>query len=288
MDTLLLRTASAGAIAALSLAGTGCTMNAAMDGGSRMTMGGDIDMTLDQDDDLSLMGGDMTLNGRVGGDVSVIGGNIEADLEIGGDLSFVGGEVNFRGSVGEASIAGGDIDWNGNSRSDISIAGGDIRVVGTIGGELNVAGGDLVLPSELRVDGDASTAGGEIDFSSHVRGEYAAAAHEMRVGGVIEGPVRLAAEPSEGRWSWRVSADDNGSRAGSTNGLVEITGELRQGGMVCARNVVILNNARIGGPLRIWSDNEPDIRSGASVGDIVTEDRAGRDCDDIFDDLDRA
>ncbi|MEE2566579.1 hypothetical protein [Hyphobacterium marinum] len=288
MDTLLLKTASAGAIAALSLAGTGCTMSTSVDGGNRMTMGGNIDMTLDQDDDLSLMGGDMTLNGRVGGDVSVIGGDIEADLDVGGDLSFVGGEVNFRGSVHEASIAGGDIDWNGNSRADVSIAGGDIRVAGTIGGELNVAGGELDLPRDLRVEGDASTAGGEIDFSGHVRGEYASGAREMRVGGVIEGPVKLAAEPGEGRWSWRASADGDGARAGSANGLVEITGELRQGGMVCARNVVILNNARISGTLRIWSDNEPDIRAGASVGEIVTEDRAGRDCDDIFDDHDRA
>lgn len=288
MKTLMLKAVSASAITALALTGAGCTMNASADGGNRLAMGGNVDLTLDQDDDIDLMGGNMTLDGRVGGDVSAIGGNFEADLEVGGDLSLVGGDVRFRGSVREASIAGGDIDWDAAARSDVNIAGGDILVAGRVGGELNVAGGEVSLGDDLDVGGDASIAGGEIDFSGTVSGRLNAAARQMTVGGVVEGPVRLAAEPGEGRRSWRASADSNGVRAGNANGLVEITGDLRQGGAICARSVVILSNARIGGPLHVWSDNAPDIRAGASVGDIVTEDRAGRECDDLLDDFDRA
>lgn len=288
MKTLLLKTASAGAIAALALASSGCTLNAAGDGGNRLAMGGNVNLSLDQDEDIDLMGGDMTLDGRVGGDVSAIAGDIEADLEIGGDLSLVGGDVRFRGSVHEASIAGGDIDWDASARSDVNIAGGDIFVAGRVGGELNVAGGELSLGGNLDVRGDASIAGGEIEFSGTVAGRLSAAARLMTVGGTVEGPVRLSAEPDRDHWSWRASVNNDGTRAGDANGLIEIAGDLRQGGAICARNVVILQTARVGGPLRIWSDNAPDIRSGASVGDIVTEDRAGRECDDLLDDFDRA
>ena len=135
--------------------------------------------------------------------------------------------------------------------------------------------------------GDTAVAGTEIEFSGVVQGEFSAAAIEMSIGGRLDGPVRLMAQPSDRHRGWRATFDENGTRAGSSNGLAEITGHLAQGGAVCARQVVITRNARIEGPLHVWSDEEIDIRSGASVGEIVREDRNGRDCDDILRDFDR-
>jgi hypothetical protein len=288
MKTLLNKSTSVVALSVVALATSACTMSASADSNNTSMMGGNIDMTFDQDNDVSLMGGNMDLDGRVGGDVSLIGGDIEAHLDIGGDLSLVGGDVEFRGSAGEASIAGGDINWNGNTDRDLSVAGGDIEVTGRIGGELSVAGGDLELAESLFVEGDASFAGGDVEFDGQVNGVLSAAANQMRIGGIANGRVELAAEPSQNSWSWRIGSSDDGGRGGNTNGLLEISGRLEQGGAVCAHRVAILRGADIRGPLHVWSDEEIDIDSRASTGEIIREDRAGRDCDDIFRDHDRA
>lgn len=286
MNTLLLKTVSVGALCAVSLASAGCTMNTTVGVDDHLSVGGDMTRNFDQDGDVNLMGGDMDLRGRVGGDVSVIGGDIEADLRVGGELSLVGGDIDFHGTVGEASVAGGEIEWNGDSSGEVSLAGAEISVSGRIDGPLNVAGSELEIQDTLYAMGDTALAGAEIEFSGEVRGELSAAANQMLIGGTIEGPVILRAQPSEHRRGWRASIDENGARAGGTNGLAEIAGHLSQGGAVCARRVVILRSAQIDGDLHVWSDEEVDIRSGASVGQIIREDRNGRDCEDILRDFD--
>lgn len=287
-----MKTFTLGAAALAVIGATGCT-NAAMAHGSEaqgsgISIGGNMNRTLDQDGDLSLIGGNMDLRGRVGGDVSLVGGNIELDIEIGGDLSVAGGNMEVDGSVGEdASIAGGDIEWRADVIEDLEIAGGDMTIDATIGGDLEAASGEMEITRGSHIRGNAELAAAQIQLNGQIDGSLEAAGAFIQVRGEVGGETWLMADPQEGRRSWHAEIDEDGARAGSTNGLVEISGEFGDAVNVCARRVNILRNAEMTGPVRIWADSEPDIASGASLGDMQFENRDGRDCDDIFDDLDR-
>lgn len=287
-----MKTLSLGA-AALALIGVAGCSNAAMAHGhdaqgSGISIGGNMTRTLDQDGDLSLIGGNMNLSGRVGGDVSLVGGNIDLDLAVGGGLSVAGGNMDVDGSIGDtAEIAGGDIDWRADVTDDLEIAGGDLTIDARIGGDLSAASGELEIARGAHVVGDAEIAAANIEMDGQIDGSLDAAAAFIHIRGEIAGEAWLSADPQEGRRSWRAEIDEDGARAGNPNGLVELSGEFGDAVHVCARRVTILRGAQMSGPVRIWADSEPEIAEGANTGSIAFEARNGRDCDDIFDALDR-
>lgn len=280
-----MKTLSLGA-ALLCIAGTAGCMNASIEtGGTHSTsIGGDMTRTYDQDSSLSLIGGNMDLGGRVGSDVSLVGGNIDLDMDIGGDLSIAGGNLEIRGRIADdASIAGGAIDWRADVGEDLDIAGGDITLEGEVGRDLEAAGSELVIAERTVIRRDAAMAAARIEMNGHVQGRLEATAAYVQIRGSVDGFALIEADPRSGRRGWRAQADEDGMRAGSTNGLVEITGSLGDGAAICARRVNILHNADVSGDLRIWADHEPDIAAGAAVGPVDYQSRNGRDCDDIID-----
>ena len=287
-----MKTLSLGAAALALIGAAGCTNAAMAHGtdaqGSGISIGGNMTRTLDQDGDLSLIGGNMDLRGRVGGDVSLVGGNIELDLDIGGELSVAGGNMEVSGSIGEgASIAGGDIEWNADVAQDLEIAGGDLTIDSAIGGDLEAASGEMVIARGTHVTGNAEIAAADIEMDGQIDGSLEAAGAFIQVSGEVGGEAWLMADPHEGRRGWRAEIDEDGARAGSTNGRVEISGEFGDALYVCARRVNVLRNARVEGPIHVWADSEPDVADAAELGSVSFESRNGRDCDDIFDDLDR-
>lgn len=286
-----MRTLSLGAAALAMFGAAGC-MDAAVahstgvNHAQSMAIGGDMRRTLDQDGDLSLIGGNMDLSGRVGGDVNLVGGNIDLDLAVGGELSVAGGNLDVAGSVArDASIAGGDIEWRADVGEDLEIAGGDLTIDADITRDLEAASGELHLSGGSRVGGDAEMAAGEIRLDGRIDGTLEAAAGFMQVGGSVGGVAWLMADPEERNRSWRAEVDEDGARAGSMNGLIEITGTLEGDVYACGRRVSVLRNASIAGTLHVWAEFEPQIAADASPGNVVFEERGSRECDDIFDEL---
>lgn len=213
-------------------------------------------LVLNRDGDYSRLGGDINLRGRIGGDLSLISGDVDADaLDVGGDVSIAAGDVDFTGSVdGEASIAGGDVNWDANVGDELSIAAGDLDVRGRILGEASLAAGEMTLDAQF-TDG-LTAAGDRIEMLGSVAGEL----------------VLVAADEIK-----RNRRDD------PQHGLIQINGEIADGGEVCGRVVEFGSDARISGQLLVWAESEPAFAAGNQSRNVVFEARDGRDCDDILD-----
>lgn len=213
-------------------------------------------VVLNRDGGYSRLGGDINLRGRIGGDLSLISGDVDADtLDVGGDVSIAAGDVNFNGSVdGEASVAGGDVDWNADVGDELSIAAGDLDVSGRILGEASLAAGEMTL---------------DADFTNGLT----AAGDHIEMYGSVDGELVL------------VAADEikRNRRNDAEHGLIQIHGEIADGGEVCGRTVEFGSDARISGQLLVWAESEPNYASGNQARNVVFEARDGRDCDDLLD-----
>ncbi|SDL91450.1 hypothetical protein [Maricaulis salignorans] len=211
-------------------------------------------VVLDRDGDYSRIGGNINLRGRLGGDLSLVAGDVDADqLAVDGDVSIAGGDIDYSGHVGgEASIAGGDIDWNADVDGELGLASGSLNVAGEIGGSASIAAASLTSTANFN---DGLNANG----------------NRIHLGGSVAGDLRVV---SVGEIRRRRDYDD-------TDGQVELTGVIRNGGDVCARSVIVTSTARINGTLRVWAEAQPEIEAGAQTDDLVFVPRNGRDCKDI-------
>lgn len=213
-------------------------------------------LVLDRDGDFNRLGGDINLRGRIGGDLSLVSGDVDADeLMVGGDVSIAAGDVTYIGSVGgEASIAGGDVDFAADVGDELSIAAGDLTVSGDIRGEAAMAAGDMHLSASFR-DG------------------LSAQADHIVFDGSVDGELTLVAAN-------RIKRSRSGD---ASHGLIEIGGEIADGGEICGRSVVFDASSRVSGSLAVWAEQEPVVEPGARVGNIQFTPRNGEECDDLID-----
>ncbi|WP_203292265.1 hypothetical protein [Maricaulis parjimensis] len=230
------------------------------DDGNKMrhtTRSSDGYIVLDRDGDYSRLSGDLKLRGRLGGDLSLVSGDVEIDnMNIGGDVSIAAGDVDFTGSVdGETSIAGGDVNFNGRAGDELSLAAGDLDVRGQIDGRAALAAGDMLLEAAFN-DGLTASAG------------------TMRMSGEVHGRMVLTAINE-----MRRNRDYRGDE-----GRIVFDGNAHDGGEICAISVVFESGARIDGPLVVYAQDEPDVRSGAQVPGLEYRPRNRRHCDDLIDD----
>lgn len=240
---------------------SGCVVVVADDGDDdgkmwRQDRASDGYIVLDRDGDYSRLSGNLNLRGRLGGDLSLVSGDVDADgLDVGGEVSIAAGDVNFKGTVaGEVSIAGGDVHWDGEAGDAFSIASGDLRVNGRIAGEASLAAREMDIDAVF-LDG----------LSVHAR--------SIALDGEVSGPLELVAFNE-----MRRNRDyDNGE------GDIEIGARIHDGGQVCGIRVTVAASARIDGRLVVFAEHEPDVESGARIGDLVYTSREGRDCDDLID-----
>lgn len=252
-------------LAATALSGalltSGCVIVVADDeDGSKMlhtTRSADGYIVLDRDGDYSRLSGDLNLRGRLGGDLSLVSGDVDIDnMNIGGDVSIAAGDVHFTGNVwGETSIAGGDVSFDGTAQDELNLAAGDLDVRGRINGPASLAAGDMVLNADFR-DGVRASAG-----SLHLAGE-------------VRGPIHLTS----------INEMRRNRDYDSSQGRIVMDGRVHDGGEICAVSVVFERDARIDGPLVVYAQSEPEMRSGAQVSGLDYRPRNRRDCEDLIDD----
>lgn len=157
------------------------------------------------------------------------------------DLSLSGASVSSNADVGgELNIEGARIRFTGRVAGDAEITGATMHLDGLFGGRLEVVG------ARATIDGDVS---GELD---------AMVAH-LNLRGRFAAPVHVVGTGNRGR-----------------NGRVVLSGELEQGGFICASRVDFRRSARTGGPLTVIAEDRP-----AWDGAMSFEPLRGRDCDRI-------
>lgn len=171
--------------AAAVLAGTACAQY----------IGGDLGLTLDQDNDVRFLAGDASLTGRVGGDVEGMAADIFVDAEIGGNVSLLGSDITIDGSVaGNVSVAGADLVLGARIGGDLDAAGADIAISSAISGDASIAGAIITIGQGASIGQDAELAAREVRLAGVIGGELDIRAREVRIAGEIAGPVNIRAE----------------------------------------------------------------------------------------------
>ncbi|PWE17202.1 hypothetical protein DDZ18_05780 [Marinicauda salina] len=199
-------------------------------GAQAQYLGGDLNLSLDEDDDIRFLAGDVTLDGRVGGDVRGIAGDVSIDADIGGDVSIVGADVTLNGLVGgDVDLAGADLLIGSDVDGDVDAAGANVTFTGRIGGSVEAAGALITLEEGAEIAGDAEFAAREVQLLGRIGGSLEARARDLRIHGEIDGPLEIR-----------------------------------------ARNVTFEDGARISGPIEVRGPNEPEIAEGAEIAGEVT------------------
>ncbi|MEQ8405215.1 MAG: hypothetical protein RKE49_08960 [Oceanicaulis sp.] len=212
----------AGALAGAMLAGFGAAAHA-------QYVGGDLTLTLNDDDDVRILAADVTADGRVGGDLSILAADVELNVEVGDDVEIAAADVSLAGSVA----------------GDANIAAADLTLTATIGGELNAAAADLTLRS--RVEGDASLAGAFVSIGedASIGGDAEIAGREVYIDGRLDqgGEIR--------------------GREVFVNGV--ISGPVE----IYARELSFGETAVVAGPITVRGPGEPMIAPGAQLGELT-------------------
>jgi len=244
---------------------TGCIVVDLGDGhaavGKQNVVGGDLQLTLDEDADFRIAGADLMLRGRVDGELSLAGADIVArDLDLGA-LDADAADLDFEGEVaGDVSVNTANLVWNGDVGGAFSANMANGEIEGALhGAQLNAA--DLHLDAEADFYGPVRVNAVDLRFDAHAHEGLDAAVRSARLNGAVSGRVAIYAEPG----SEPYRADD---------GLVEINGVI-EGGFICARRVVI--TGEVDGPLEVVADAAP-ILEGGSAQNIIFNYRDGAQC----------
>lgn len=189
-------------------------------------IGGEVDMDVDRDGDLTIFAGEVDVRGRIGGELRAIGGDMTVDAQIGGDTNLAGGDISVRGSVGgDLSVAGGDLNIEAVVSGDADLAGGVVHVNGPITGRLSAAGGLIELDRNFTGGNGVELVAERVVMRGSVTGDADLSGDDITIEGTIDGDVETFAD-----------------------------------------YVRIAPGAAITGELRHRGPNEPDIGAGATIG----------------------
>lgn len=158
-------------------------------------IGGEVNMTLDREGDLSIFGGEITIDGRIGGELRVIGGDITLNAAVGSDANVAGGSVHIGGTIGgDLSAAGGEIDLTAAVAGDADLAAGLIHVEGPVGGSLSAAGGVVELEREFTAGDGVDVIAEQIIFRGTITGNSELTGDEITIEGRVDGDVETYAD----------------------------------------------------------------------------------------------
>ena len=159
-------------------------------------------------------------------------------------------------------LTGGKLRINANVEDDLFVAGGDVELQDASAETLIAVGGDVRM-SRITVN-DAILAGGNVSVSGGILDDLVAAAGMLRVLGDADilDDARLAAGTIE--ITGRIGGDLH-----ATGGRIMLAGEVMGNAYVDGRNVVLTPTARIGGDLRYFGDEPPEVAKGAQVGGVI-------------------
>ncbi len=179
-------------------------------------------------------------------------------VDVPGDAEFAGMLVGADGHVGgDLDLAGASVRSDAHVGGDLIAAGGRVRFTGEVDGNAEIDAGTGFVDADIA--GDVTIAAGRITLDGRIGGALEMDGGRMDLRADIAGPVEVRGH----------------GRGEHGNGRVEISGRLRQGGMVCAAEVEIRRDARIEGELRVIADRRPDGEG------FTYESLAGRDCDHL-------
>lgn len=165
-------------------------------------------------------------------DLYIAGGTVNIIQEVRGDLIVAGGQVTIDGSVSQdVIVVGGKVVINGNVGDDLRVAGGQVEVNKKINGDLLVFGGTGTLGKEGLVGGDVVMAGGSFDIKGEVGGSLDGIAGRLAILGVIGGDVDVTVNS----------------------------------------NLIVANQAKIGGNLSYRAPNESEIKGANVQGKVEYE-----------------
>lgn len=109
------------------------------------------------------------------------------------DVFGAGDDVRATGGTYDhLFMAGGDLSFDGATAHDLIAAGGEFDLIsGQIADDFIVAGGRIKIQRDVRIDGDAVMAGGDLRIESPIAGTLRAAAGTIYLNSTINGDVVL-------------------------------------------------------------------------------------------------
>lgn len=186
-------------------------------------------------------------------------------VDIDGDVEMNGMAVSLEGRVGgNAIMNGAAVDVDARIGGDLEANGGAADIEGSVGGTTLVNAGAAELTGSF--SGPVEINAGAAELSGFFQEGFVATAGALEFSGEARGPVRIM---GSGRQRGMFGRRD-GDRS-----RVEISGDLQAGGDVCAHEVRFTDGARVGGPLTIEADSQPDYPAGFDASNISFTPRQG-------------
>ena len=180
------------------------------------------------------------------------------DVDATGSAEFSGMIVSAGGNVERnLDLAGAMVSSNAHVGGNLSAAGARVRFTGRVGGNTDVEAATAYLDGDFT--GNVSIVGARLTIDGDIHGSLFANGAHIQLAGRFAEPVEVIGE---------------GNRR---NGRAIISGELQQGGLICASHVEFASDARVAGDLTVISNERPD----ASGHEFNYEALAGRDCDQL-------
>jgi hypothetical protein len=126
------------------------------------------------------------------------GERVEVPAGVNGDVVVAGRTVTIANAVaGDVLAAGWRVHLTANADDDVRMAGGELLVDARVAGDLTVAGRDVTLGTSSRVLGNSWMTGQRVRVNGVVERELRIAAANVTIAGEIRQPTRIIAETLE-------------------------------------------------------------------------------------------
>jgi hypothetical protein len=182
-----------------------------------------------------------------------------------GDVEMNGLAVSLEGRVGgNASMNGAALDVDARIDGDLEANGGAADIQGSVGGRTLVNAGATEMSGSF--SGPVEINAGAAELSGAFLQGFNATVGALEFSGEARGPVRIMGSGRERGMFGRRDGDRS---------RVEISGDLRAGGAICAHEVRFTGNARVGGPLTVAADSPPEYPAGFDASNISFTPRQG-------------
>lgn len=191
-------------------------------------IGGDLNLSLDENDDVLVLAADVVGEGRIGGDLTVFAADVRMNVTVEGEVQIVAADIELDGSIqGEVGLAGADIRVGAELLDDLDAAGADLTLNGTVAGNASLAGSTVILTPDAVVSGETEIGARELYMEGRLGQAVEIHARDVVISGTIEGPLDIR-----------------------------------------ARDVVIESSAVITGPITVRAPKPPQVAEGAQIGEL--------------------
>lgn len=191
-------------------------------------IGGDLNLSFDENDDVLVLAADVVGEGRIGGDLTVFAADVRMNVTVDGEVQIVAADIELDGSIqGEVGLAGADIRVGADLFGDLDAAGADLTLNGTVAGDAALAGSTVILTPDAVISGETEIGARELYMEGRLVQAVEIHARDVVISGTIEGPLDIR-----------------------------------------ARDVVFESSAVITGPVTVRSPKPPHVAEGAQIGEL--------------------